>query len=380
MTSETKLLRALPASFGCRAARAALVSGALAFAGCGGASSAEPATAASASTEAPAPPPPAASEAPAEPAANYPTELLSGPGAGQPGLYLGPEPDAAAIGYVSEGVVLEVAGAPQGGRIPVRIRGGMRVRGWFPLERLSARVLRRGRIQGTSFYVGPNDVVRVLGPGDAGTMRVEGRVPLREGGPEGPTFTGTFPVEGLGGDEVAVTPDIDVPGTFQEPPPGTPLAIYDQPGGTLVFTVPPMSPPALVRLAAERDGWHAVLVGAGPYIAGYAQGALTPSTGASVAANAGQAATAATGGLPRRLQEEAALTLHRLPAGTRVRFNGVTIAALDRDGFAREMVRHEATHEVDVFVAVDDQVAVRGMVTVDALPGAQPQPHQVPAP
>jgi hypothetical protein len=348
------------------------------LAGCAGAPSAAP-TAATGTTEAAPPVTPPSGSAPTESADSYPAELLAGPGAGQPGLYLGPEPDAPAIGYISEGVALEVAGAPQNGRIPVRIRGGMRVRGWFPVERLAARVLRRGRIQGTAGYVGPNDIVRVLGPADATTMRVSASVPLREGGPEGPSFTGTFPTIGLGAREVAVSPESDVPGTPHGPPPGASLAVYDEPGGTLVYTVPPMTPPALVRLAATRDGYSAVLVGAGPYLAGYTQTTLTPST-PSAAPTTSRPATGA-GAMPRRLQEEASLPLHRLPAGTRVRFNGVTIAALDAAGFAREMARHDTTQEIDVFVAVDDEVAVRGMISADDLPGAAAaQPPTIPAP
>ncbi|MBC7170880.1 MAG: hypothetical protein H5U40_00545, partial [Polyangiaceae bacterium] len=117
-------------------------------------------------------------------------------------------------------MVLEVAGEPSGGRIPVRIRGGMRVRGWISLDRLAARVLRRGRVQGTPLYVAPNDVLRVLGPVDATTMRVEGRVRFRAGSAESATFTGTFPTEGLGAREVVVTAEAGAPGAPHEAPTG----------------------------------------------------------------------------------------------------------------------------------------------------------------
>jgi hypothetical protein len=56
-----------------------------------------------------------------------------------------------------------------------------------------------------------------------------------------------------------------------------------------------------------------------------------------------------------------------VPAGTRIRFDGQTVAILDQDGFAREMARHEETQEVDVFVAIDEDVAVRGLVPADAI-------------
>jgi hypothetical protein len=48
-------------------------------------------------------------------------------------------------------------------------------------------------------------------------------------------------------------------------------------------------------------------------------------------------------------------------AGARVRFDGRVVGVLTRPGLAREMRRHPQG-EVDVFVAVDDDVALRGMV------------------
>jgi hypothetical protein len=322
-----------------------------------------------------APAPAAEPAAPAPAAATtdasaFPAELVAGPGSGEPALFLGAAPDAAAIGYVSEGVVLEIAGGPEGDRIPVRIRGGMRVRGYFPLARLSAVVTHRGRVGGTPLYVGPNDRVHVIGPGDeAGTMRIEGQVTLRPGGPEGPSFTGTFPVQGLGAHEVGVTPESDAPGTFQRLPAGQTFPVYDRPGGAVVYTIPALDPGLVVRVAAQRDGWNAVLVGLGPYIAGYAQATVTPAEAPPRAAH--PAPPASSGGVPQRLTEETQLPLYRLPAGIRIRFDGATIAALDREGYARELARYEQTHEVDVFVAVDDAVAVRGMISADDLAGAQ---------
>lgn len=306
--------------------------------------------------------PPAAAEMPAPadpgsvtPAAWYPTELLTGPSDGGPGLYLSADPSAPAIGYVSAGVVVEIAGDAEGGRVPVRIRGAMRVRGHLPLDRLHARVLQRGRLNGTPLYLGPNDIVRVIRPVDATTMEVEATVALRADGAPGPSYVGTFPSASLGGAVVAVPTTSGVPGA----PVGAsePVPVYDRPGGELVLTVP-ASAGVPMRVAAQRDGWSAVLVGAGPYVAGYTQAALSP-----VAEPPVHAPTApATGGLPARLTLEPELTLHHLAAGTRVVFDGVTVAALDQPGYARELGRHEATAELDVFVAVDDQIAVRGMI------------------
>jgi hypothetical protein len=328
-----------------------------------------------------APPPAQVAETPAAPTAPaadvtiFPAKLVAGPGSGQPALFLGPEPDAAAVGYVSEDVTLEIAGPPQGQRIPIRIRGAMLARGYFPVARLAAVVTHRGRVGGTAYYLGPNDRVRVLGGAEGEPMRIEGRIVLRPGGPEGPTFTGTFPLEGLGAQEIAVTPENDAPGRFGRLPAGQAIPVYDRPGGTLVYTIPALDPGLVVRVAAQRDGWSAILVGMGPYIAGYAQGNIVPAE-----PPAAPVATTATpaGSVPQRLKEEATLPLYRMPAGTRVSFNGVTIAALEREGYARELMRHEATNEVDVFVAVDDSVAVRGMISSEALAGAQPVTNPTP--
>ena len=65
--------------------------------------------------------------------------------------------------------------------------------------------------------------------------------------------------------------------------------------------------------------------------------------------------------------EEADRPLHRVPSGTRVRFSDRTMGILEVEGWAREMNRYEDTGEADVFIATDDDVALRGMVPIDAL-------------
>ena len=54
--------------------------------------------------------------------------LIAGPGAG-PALYRGASTDEPAIGYVTAGVPIELTGPLEGDRAPVRIRGGLKVRG-----------------------------------------------------------------------------------------------------------------------------------------------------------------------------------------------------------------------------------------------------------
>ena len=59
-------------------------------------------------------------------------------------------------------------------------------------------------------------------------------------------------------------------------------------------------------------------------------------------------------------------------AGTEVIFDGRVIARLNQPGWARELRRFAAYQQSDVFIAVDDAVAVRGLVSVNALQPATP--------
>jgi hypothetical protein len=75
-------------------------------------------------------------------------------------------------------------------------------------------------------------------------------------------------------------------------------------------------------------------------------------------------------------------SLHRVAAGTRIRFHGRTIARVRQEGWARELGR-QAGDLVDVFVAVTDDVALRGLVPASSLtlveagtPAAAPPPAQ----
>jgi hypothetical protein len=301
---------------------------------------------------------------------DWPKQARVGEGRG-PGLFLGPESNAPSFGFLSEGVALEIAGLPERGRIPVRVRSGMRVRGYFPMQRLEAVVLQRGRIRDTPIYVGPSDRVRVLGGAGGGRtlVSVTPRLVSTEGVPVAlPSYEGSFPAVGLGADVM--------PGA--EPVPGTPIVIrgeapvqvYDSPGGRLLVTLPPAA--TFTGYEVRRDGgMSAVLLGDGPYLAGYVS--ITPITSTPKQKPAPRGFAAA--GVPERIRENAeGSPLFRVAAGTRVTFDGVTIASVDELGWAWEIVRYDETGEVDVLVAVDDAVAVRGMVPVESLrpPAASP--------
>ena len=110
-------------------------------------------------------------------------------------------------------------------------------------------------------------------------------------------------------------------------------------------------------------------VGSGPFLVGFVQTNLIPAAATMVpASGAGRSGAA----LPQRISDEAALPLFRVPAGTEVVFEGRVIARLNQPGWARELRRYAAYSQSDVFVAVDDSVAVRGLVSVNALQPATP--------
>lgn len=300
---------------------------------------------------------------------DWPELALVGEGRG-PSLYLGAESSAPPVGYVSPGVVVEIAGPPDRGRLPVRIRSGMRVRGYFPVHRLDAIVLQRGRIRDTPVYVGPGDRVRVLGPAGGGRTHVSASPKLVSA--EGwvvslPTFEGSYPAIGLGA-EAAAGADA-VPGTPVILRGDQPIPVYDAPGGRLLATLPAFA--TFPGYEVRRDSGHsAVLLGEGPYLAGYVTVVPAPAPAPS---SKREAPSFETHDVPRRIRDDAdGKPLHRVAAGTRVTFDGVTIASVDRPGWATEIRRYAETGEVDVFVAVDDAVAVRGMVPADALTPAGP--------
>lgn len=297
----------------------------------------------------------------------WPHELLAGQGTG-PALYLGPESAAPAVGYVSPGVVFRVAGLPDGDRLPIRIGGPLKVRAWITLTRVAALAQRRGRVRGAPAYLGPNDQVMVLGEAESGRLRVAvrpwlGRLPEESLGP----FIGTFPARGLGAREVD-------PATTQQPPPGEPhrlpaggaVAVHDRPGGREVATLPAADPPLTVAVLRRRGDWAQIRAGLGPYVIGWVQAQLEPAPERPSVVGGLIGSAARSGPLPERIAAESSRPLLRVAPGTRLRFRGRTVAIFGQEGFAREMRRYP-NGEVDVFAAVNDQIAVRGMVREQAL-------------
>jgi hypothetical protein len=294
------------------------------------------------------------------PPAGWPRVLVTGPGTG-PGLYLGPDNNAPAFGYVSPGVRVRIESGVRNGRVEVLVAGGLPTKAWMPMDRVSAYAQRRGRVNGTSAYVGANDLVGLAGPAEGGQIRVAVRPWLG-----GSTFldpqVGTLPADAIADRPVdAASAEAPTPGDCFRLPPGREVAVFDQPGGRQVAVLPP-DPPQTVVVLRARDPWYGIRAGYGPYVVGYVQGPLTACEGARPEP---PPMVPPAGEMPAWIANEDG-ALYRVAQGTRIRFNGRTIARLRAQGWAREIGRQQGDL-VDVFVAVDNGVALRGLVPMSAL-------------
>lgn len=300
---------------------------------------------------------------PGPPPADWPRVLVVGPGSG-PALYLGHAEDAPAVGYLNPGVRIRIESSPVNGRIEALVAGALATKGWIPTNRLAAYAQQRGRVEGTRAYLGPNDLVGILGPAEAeGQMRVEVRPWLGGSNFLGP-FVGTYATEQLADEEVDESAVEGVSeGECFRLPAGQTVTVYDRPGGEAVANLPSQDPPLPVTRLLERGGWSGIRAGYGPYLTGFVNAQLTPCQGAMPAPE--PMVPASSGERPYWMAQESG-PLHRVAEGTRVRFHGETIARLRAPGWARELGR-QGDDMVDVFVAVDDQTALRGLVPASAL-------------
>lgn len=329
-----------------------------AIAGCGGGAAATTSTSGGASATV------AASEGPP---AGWPTVLNVGPGQG-PALYAAGDDNAPPFGYLSEGVRVRVNGAPVNGRLPVTVGGQMVVHGWVPLSRLLAYVNQHGRIEGTPAFLGANDPVGLVSQSSDGSFRVEIRPRLgREGAADLGPFIGSVPGDWLV-DHPAGDGDPDLtPGEFRRLPAGNEVQVYDRPGGAVIARLPALDPPLTVVVIRSRDGWNGVRVGVGPFLVGYIQGELEASAADQLGTRPTPEPTAVeTGHMPERIAVEEGALFH-VTSGTWIRFYGEQVARLRAEGWAREMSRTSGSTDVDVYVAVDDGVAVRGVVPTASL-------------
>jgi hypothetical protein len=293
-----------------------------------------------------------------------PDQVLSG-ATEAPALYLGTSATAPVVGFLGQDVLLDVLGPPETGRVPVRVHGALSVQAYVPASLLQLRTQRRGRLRGTPVYLGPGDAVLVVGAGEkADRLRV--RAAPRMGDLILPAFEGTYPVVGLAPRQPA--PDVAPPpeGEAYVVPVNTALALHDNPNGKLTVVIPAQTEPVPARVLGERDGWFAVRVGDGPYLVGYTNAQLQRV--ATEAPAPAVAAAAVTGSeLPRRLARETG-ELKRVSSGAKISFGGRVIAKLAKEGYARVLAVYP-NGEADALVAVDDSVAVRGLLnTADLVP------------
>lgn len=320
--------------------------------------------AACAEAEPPAPRAPAARaprQAPRAPE-GFPAHLTTEPGLG-PSLFMGPAASAAAFGYISGGLQLTVAGAPEGDRVPVRIRGPIKARAWVPLARVSARATRRGRVRGAPVSVRPGDRVGIRGRRDAQTLIVSVRPNLGPDVSMDP-FEGDFPAAWISGEargaSAASTADAEPASELGVFAPGPMVVVYDRPRGRVIANVPQHTQPIPVQVARRSGEFSAVRIGYGPYLTGWVR---TPiqivETQPELAA--APAPAAHPPGVPARIQHDARAPLVRVRVGTRIRFGGVVVGVIDQLAYAR-VLRTHPNGDVDVFVAVNDDVAVRGLV------------------
>jgi hypothetical protein len=272
----------------------------------------------------------------------------------QPVLFLGSEPSAAQIGYVSADVPVTITGRPQHGRVPVRIDGALRTRGFVDEHQLALRVQRRGRVRGTPIYVAPDDELRVLG--GLRRLRVRAQAQLH-GKPLGPAYEGTYPRQGLAARAAPADALQPEPGQPYGVPAGMALLLCDAPGGAPVLELPAQRLPYEVRVLNSHEGWLAVRAGDGPYLIGWTPAALAPLTSASASA----LRAPVKGALPARITSEPG-ALKRVAQGTRVVFGDTVIGVLEQPGYARVVKAYEPEGYADVFVAADDGVALRGLV------------------
>ena len=291
------------------------------------------------------------------PTATWPENFVTSSGNG-PALFLDSSAASPALGYVSEGVEVRIEGTPENGRVLARIMGPLKVKAYIDSSRLGYRVQRRGKVRGTPTYVGPNDIVRYVGAEDGTRTRVA-VVPMIGDVPLG-TFEGSFPTVGLATSAPDAGAEAPRAGETRTVPAGQDVPVYDRADGALVATIPASETGARVTVLRDQNPWFGVRVGDGPYIVGFVNVPLGP---AREQANAGEQG----GAVPARIEAESSHPLWRVPAGTRVKFNDRTVGILAEAGYAREMHRYADSNEVDVFIAVNDDIALRGMVPTESL-------------
>lgn len=291
-----------------------------------------------------------------------------------PALFLEPRADAPQIAYLSSQVPLHLSGEQRDGYAFVRIDGPLRVRGFVPLGRLGLRVQRRGRLRGAPVYVGPGDLLQLVGPGEEpGRLRV--RAHVRAGALPFPPLEGSYPSAGLGAKaapEDAQAPD---PGRSLVIAAGTSLALHENPGQPAALSTGPLPGPVEATVVTEHQGWLALRLGPGPYVIGWAPAANIEPGRLPGAVDAPSAPTTDVGSArttahdpsspPTRVANEPG-ALKRVAAGTKVGFGNRVTGVFKEAGWARVLNVYPSGF-ADVFAAVNDDVTIRGLVRTSDL-------------
>ncbi|MBK8170322.1 MAG: hypothetical protein IPK60_08230 [Sandaracinaceae bacterium] len=312
--------------------------------------------------------------APTPPPPGFPTELVTEAGIG-PALYMGPGAAAPTVGYVSQGVVVSVAGAPEGDRVPVRIRGPLKVRAWMPLARLAGQVTRRGRVRGAPVAVRPGDRIGIRGQRDENTLIVSVRPNLGASISMDP-FEGDFPAAWISAPAEAPVA-VEEAGETGLLAAGDEVPVYDRPQGTIVARVPRHEQAIPVQIARRQGEWSAVRIGFGPYLVGYVRAPIQAGASPTQQAPAPVAQDANT--MPERIQNDAQAPLIRVRVGARIRFGGTVLGIVDRLAYARVLHTYP-NGDIDVFVAADNELALRGIIrAADVAASAPPLTEPVAA-
>lgn len=287
--------------------------------------------------------------------AAWPEEMVTSPGTG-PALYLSDASDALPFGYVSSGVTVELAEPPANGRVKVRIRGALKVLGYLSMDRAGLIVQERGRVPGTPAYVGPGDLVRLADlPGPDGVAQIE----VQPAFPGADAIVGRYPMDRLASTPAPESAEAPTEGTERYFTGGEEVAVYDRPNGSVIQTLPANGLATLATVLREDGDWTGVRIGTGPYIVGFVNHTFQDVVLGAAVENESD--------VPARLRSDDSSPLARVAQGTRVRFGDQTIAIFDEAGYARVVNRYEDTNEADVFAATNDDIAVRGIVPLDAL-------------
>lgn len=352
-----------------------------------------------------------------------PNELLVGEGSG-PALFVGPEADAVAVGYVSPGVRVTITGTIERGRVPVSVGESLRARGYLDITRLVAYVTADTALAGTAVVLPKGSLVSLLADAGGGTLRVRADVPVGRDDADEPTlgvFEGTI-AAALISDTPETAPrsrsrdqddedeendsdedevDADEEDADESPrsrrrggrddedededatprgmkrgkprtlPEGREVKLYASASAereNMITKLPELDPPLQVEMlergSDDTRGWYRIRVGAGPFLEGWVKARLARTdseVSTFVSPSVSAVVPVAAGQLPERIARETERPLYSVREGARLRYSGSVIGRFKAPGYAREVER-KTNGDIEAFVAVDNGLALRGLL------------------